>query len=81
MDLLVENIYSARVQMLVVRSDDWPIEEWVIPERNIYEDYMHTFGKVPPGVAGIAIMTDTDNTGKRAIAHYGDIRLLHASHE
>ncbi len=26
-----------------------------------------------PGIAGVAIMTDTDNTGEAATAHYGDI--------
>lgn len=62
---MVENIYSAHEQMFVVLSDDRQIKEWVIPERNIYEDYLRTFGKVSPDVAGIAIMTDTDRTGER----------------
>jgi len=31
------------------------------------------FGGEPPPVEGIAIMTDTDNTGERARAYYGDI--------
>ena len=31
------------------------------------------FGEKPPLVSGVAIMTDTDNTGESAIAQYGDI--------
>jgi hypothetical protein len=37
------------------------------------EDYKQAFGKEPPMISGVAIMTDTDNTGESAIAYYGDI--------
>lgn len=33
------------------------------------------FGEEPPQVEGIAIMTDTDNTGESAIAYYDDIKI------
>ena len=75
---LLPNIYSARVQMFVVRSGEAQLGEWVMQERNLYEDYLRAFGEVPPPVTGIAIMTDTDNTAERATAYYGDIRLLAA---
>ncbi|HWQ95684.1 MAG TPA: DUF3047 domain-containing protein, partial [Gammaproteobacteria bacterium] len=39
----------------------------------VYEDYKKTFGEEPPMISGIAIMTDTDNTGEAATAYYGDI--------
>ena len=42
-------------------------------ERNVYEDYRRAFGKEPPRVSGVAIMTDTDNTQERAAAYYGDL--------
>ena len=70
------NIYSSRVKMFVVNSGEAQLGEWVIQERNLYEDYLRAFGEVPPAVVGIAIMTDTDNTGERATAYYGDIRFL-----
>lgn len=73
---LLPNVYSPRVQMYVVRSGEAQLGEWFTQERNIYEDYVRAFGKLPPVVTGIAIMTDTDNTGERATAYYGDIRLL-----
>ncbi len=38
-------------------------------------DYVLAFGRQPPPVVGIAIMTDTDNTGEEATAYYGDIIL------
>ncbi|HCW91591.1 MAG TPA: hypothetical protein DHU56_16310, partial [Marinobacter sp.] len=33
------------------------------------------FGESPPPVVGVAIMTDSDNTGEKATAWYGDLIL------
>lgn len=46
---------------------------WISEARNVYEDYKRLFGAEPPGIAYIAIMTDTDNTGEEAYAWYSDI--------
>jgi hypothetical protein len=48
-------------------------------ERNVYEDYKRAFGEEPPMISGIAIMTDTDNTGESAEAYYGNIVFLKQS--
>ena len=63
-------------RLLVCRSRADPPGTWFEEERNIYEDYQLAFGSEPPLLIGIGIMTDTDNTGERAIAYYGDIALL-----
>jgi len=42
-------------------------------ERNVFEDYKKAFGEEPPMISGVAIMTDTDNTGEKTTAYYGDI--------
>jgi len=34
---------------------------------------MQAFGTEPLKISGVAIMTDTDNTGESATAYYGDI--------
>jgi len=73
---LVSNIYSDRVRMFAIRSGNEEAGKWVIDQRNIYKDYLQAFGEEPPAILGIAIMTDTDNTGEQATAYYGDIRLL-----
>ncbi|MGO8989997.1 MAG: DUF3047 domain-containing protein [bacterium] len=49
------------------------LNQWVNEDRNVYEDYKKAFGEEPPMISGVAIMTDTDNTGESAIAYYGDI--------
>ncbi|MCC7115602.1 MAG: DUF3047 domain-containing protein, partial [Burkholderiales bacterium] len=38
-------------------------------------DWRAAFGGEAPPIAGIAIMTDTDNTGETARSWYGDIAL------
>ena len=71
----VPNAYTDRVHMIVVDSGSGRLNQWVAHERNIYDDYRASFKEEPPPVSGIAIMTDTDNTGERAVAYYADIVL------
>ena len=59
--------------MIVVESGETKLRQWVSEERNVFEDYEKAFGKKPPMITGVAIMTDTDNTGESATAYYGDI--------
>jgi hypothetical protein len=70
---MAPNPYTNRVMMIVVESGGDRLNQWVAEERNIYEDYKRVFGEEPPMISGIAIMTDTDNTGESATAYYGDI--------
>ena len=72
---IVPNAYTDRLRMIVVESGTAKLGEWQSYRRNVYEDYKQAFGEDPPKVSGIAIMTDTDNTGEAATAYYGDIRL------
>ncbi len=70
---MVPNPYTDRVIMFVVESGPSKLNQWVNEERNIFEDYKKAFGQEPPMISGVAIMTDTDNTGESATAYYGDI--------
>ena len=72
---VVPNAYTDRLRMIVVETGTAKLNEWQNYRRNVYEDYKQAFGEEPPKVSGIAIMTDTDNTGETATAFYGDIRL------
>jgi hypothetical protein len=71
--MMIPNPYTNRVIMIVVESGETRVNQWVSEERNIYEDYKKAFGQEPPMISGVAIMTDTDNTGESATAYYGDI--------
>jgi hypothetical protein len=70
---MVPNPYTDRVNMIVIESGKTRLNEWITEERNVYEDYMKTFGGSPPKISGVAIMTDTDNTKESAVAYFGDI--------
>jgi len=70
---LVPNPYTDRAMMIVVESGAERINRWITEERNVYEDYKKAFGKEPPRISGVAIMTDSDNTKESATSYYGDI--------
>ena len=59
--------------MLAARGVDDRSGEWVTEKRNVREDLKKVFGKDITSIDAIAIMTDTDNTGREAHASYGDI--------
>jgi hypothetical protein len=59
--------------MFVVESGEEKLNQWVSEKSNFYEDYKKAFGQEPPMISGVAIMTDTDNTGESVTAYYGDI--------
>jgi hypothetical protein len=70
---MIANSYTDRVMMFVVEGGKEKLQQWVTERRNVYEDYKKAFDEEPPRISGVAIMTDTDNTGESAVAWYGDI--------
>ena len=72
-ETIVPNPYTNRAMMIVVESGEEKINQWVCEERRCLEDYRKAFGETSPMISGVAIMTDTDNTGESATAYYGDI--------
>ena len=72
-ETMVPNRFSSKVVMFVVRSGPQNLNTWHLEHRNVYEDFQKAFGEKPSMISGIAIMTDSDNTGESAKAFYGDI--------
>jgi hypothetical protein len=75
-DMVVPNPYTKKAMMFVVESGKKNLNRWLTEERNLYEDYRKAFKDEPPMISGVAIMTDTDNTGESATAWYGDILFV-----
>jgi hypothetical protein len=71
----IPNAFTDKAIMIAVESGPELSGRWVPEKRNVYEDYRVLFGAEPPGATGIAVMTDTDNTGESAVAYYDDISL------
>ena len=72
---IITSPFTARVKKLVVDADPESVGKWKSFTRNIYDDYKRAFGEEPTKISGIAIMVDTDNTGEKASARFGDITL------
>ncbi len=70
------NAYTDRAMMVAVQSGDERAGEWIQERRNVYEDYKEAFGEEPTRVIGVAVMTDTDDTGETTWGAYDDIRFL-----
>lgn len=72
----IANSYTDRTVMVAVNSGSGQAGQWVSVERDIVADYRKAFGEDPPPVVGIAIMSDSDNTGEQATAWYRDLTLM-----
>lgn len=72
-ETIAPSAYTDRVKLIVVESGATRLRQWVDMERNIAHDFRAAFGEDPPPVSGIAIATDTDNTGAVATSFFGDI--------
>jgi hypothetical protein len=70
---MIASPYAANSIMISVESGLSEAGKWLTETRNVYQDYRRAFGENPPEVGGIAIMTDSDDTGESAAANYGPI--------
>ena len=66
---------SDRIRSIVVESGPARLGQWLAYDRDIRADFEAAFGEAPGMLAGIGVMTDSDNTASRALAWYGPVRL------
>ena len=74
-ETVITSRFTERIRMIVAESGPDNLGRWQDVKRNLYEDFMRAYGEEPGPVTGIGIMTDTDNTGEKTRAWYGDISL------
>lgn len=60
-------------QMIALRSFEAETGKWYTEKRDIRKDFKQIFGKDIKTVNAVVLMTDTDDTLKKAKAYYGDI--------
>jgi hypothetical protein len=72
---VLDNAYTARARIVVARSGAAEAGRWVTETRDLYEDFRRIIGGEPPRIVGIALMTDTDDTGERAVAYYDALTI------
>lgn len=74
-ETIIPSAHSSQVKMLVVASGTEGLGQWQTIKRNVTEDYRRAFASAPGKLLGIAAMSDTDNTGQKALGWYADISL------
>ncbi len=77
--MVINNSHTSRIKMIVADSGTSQLGDWCERGVNLYEDFRNAFGEDPPPVIWIGVMTDTDNTGERIKAYYGDIQVRAAA--
>jgi len=72
---LQDNAYTDRARMLVLRSGAGQAGAWMHERRNVLADFQRAFGEIRGELRGLAIASDTDNTGEEAHAGFADFRF------
>ncbi|MBI5789944.1 MAG: DUF3047 domain-containing protein [Rhodocyclales bacterium] len=70
------NAYTDRARMLVLRSGATDVGRWVTERRDVGADFQVAFGHAPRRLTGLALASDTDNTGETAHAGFADFRFV-----
>jgi len=70
------NAYTDRARMLVLRTGSGEVGHWVTERRDIGADFLTAFGHAPAKLTGLALASDTDNTGEEANAGFADFRFV-----
>jgi hypothetical protein len=72
---VIPSAHTSQVKMLAVASGADGLGRWQSVQRNLVEDYRRAYGAEPGPVLGVAVLTDTDNTGTKAVGEYAGLRL------
>jgi len=72
---VIANPHTSRIKMIVVASGNAAAGQWQSVKRNLRDDYRKAFGEDPGTLTSITAFSDSDNTGTRAEAWFGDISL------
>ena len=72
---IISHHFTTRIKMIVVAGGRKDVGTWQDERVNLLYDYRRAFGEEPPRVRAVGIMSDSDNTGARTVAWYGDIRF------
>lgn len=67
------NPFTDHARHIAVESGPAKTGRWLAEQRNVRRDWQQVFGTAIDHLDAVAIMTDTDNSGQRASAWYGDI--------
>lgn len=67
------NAFTDKAIMIPLRAGKDSTGEWKMEKVNVRDDIKNYLGANVEKINGVAIMTDTDNSGNTAVALYGDL--------
>ena len=67
--------YTEKARIVILEKGRQRVGQWVEESVNVIDDYRQAFGKDPPAIAGLAVMSDTDNTEASAVAYMDFIEV------
>jgi hypothetical protein len=70
---VIPSAHTSQVKMIAIAPDT--AGGWQSVSRNLAEDYKRAWGQEAGKLLGVAVMTDTDNTGAKASGDYSDLRF------
>ena len=68
-DRFIVSPYTDKACMVILERGSGRVGQWVQESVNVLDDYRRVFGKDPPGLAALAVMSDSDNTQTGAVAY------------
>jgi hypothetical protein len=76
-ETLIPSAHTSQLKMLAVGPGPGGggLGDWQNFERNLAADFKRAYGAAPGPLLGVAVLTDTDNTGAKASGRYADLRL------
>jgi hypothetical protein len=76
-ETLIPSAHTSQLKMLAVGPGlgGGGLGQWQSFERNLAADFRRAYGADPGPLLGVAVLTDTDNTGAKASGRYADLRL------
>jgi hypothetical protein len=72
---VIVNPRSDRIRKIVLDSGPQHLGRWRDHRRNLADDFRLAFGEEPGALTAVALMTDSDNTGSRAVSWFGPLQL------
>ena len=72
---IIPSAHTSQLKLIAVASGPAGLGNWQSVTRRLADDYRHAFGASPGPLLGVAVMTDSDNTGTKAVGEYTDVRI------
>ena len=72
---IITSPFAEEAKMIILEAGGDNAGKWLQEEVNIVKDYRDAFGNMPPPIAGLAIMNDSDNTGEKSVSYVDFIEI------